>query len=53
VTAAQCPSCFTRTDQAVETEFDDRGPFQLVAARRYVCPDPECGRRWTLETDGS
>jgi transposase-like protein len=51
VTAAQCPSCSTWTDKVGETEFDDRGPFQLVAVRRYVCP--ECGRRWTLETDGS
>lgn len=29
--------------------FEDRGQFQQIAIRSYVCPD---GHRWTDETDG-
>jgi hypothetical protein len=49
-TVEQCPSCHAEVEQVGETEWDDRGPFQLISIRRYVC---ECGLQWTHETDGS
>lgn len=46
---AECPNCRAETEQVGETEWDDRGPFQLISRRRFEC---ECGTKWTYETDG-
>lgn len=48
-TVDECPRCGADVAQAGPTEWDDRGPQQLIAIRRYECG---CGQRWTSETDG-
>jgi hypothetical protein len=45
----RCPNCRAEVEQVGATEWDDRGPFQLISIRRFVCG---CGAHWTHETDG-
>lgn len=45
----ECPDCRAEVAQDGPTVWDDRGPFQLISIRKYMCG---CGRRWTHMTDG-
>lgn len=42
------PDC-ARPPTSGERSWDDRGPQQAVAVRRFYCPD---GHEWHTETDG-